>query len=219
MNAQLIKISLLHTHTHTHEGVLKSFRTGRLERELLVVRLFANRCSCIAILWVSLVNFVDIILCVAFQRMFIVVVYFVIDSIRKVLDTPSYIRGPFEKFVDWQPCAAVMLLCLPLQHFLNFTLRQSNPVHTRKLQFFELILMFNLHFTFRSPKWSIFQILIFMFCMNFSFPNSVTCPAHLFLHYIWHPVTNYTCISVLWIKRLHLCKFRTRAQMERIVYN
>jgi uncharacterized protein HemY len=40
------------------------------------------------------VNFATITLCVASQRMFIVVavvvVYFVIDSVRKLLDTPSY---------------------------------------------------------------------------------------------------------------------------------
>jgi len=38
----------------TYEGVSKSFRTGRLERELQMVRLSAARCSCIATLWVSL---------------------------------------------------------------------------------------------------------------------------------------------------------------------
>jgi len=37
-----------------YEGVSKSFRTGRPERELQMVQLSATRCSCIAILWVSL---------------------------------------------------------------------------------------------------------------------------------------------------------------------
>jgi hypothetical protein len=32
-----------------YEGVSKSFRTGRLERELQMVELSATRCSCIAI--------------------------------------------------------------------------------------------------------------------------------------------------------------------------
>jgi hypothetical protein len=36
------------------------------------------------------VRFAAITLCVASQRVFIVVVYFVIDSVRKLLDTPSY---------------------------------------------------------------------------------------------------------------------------------
>jgi hypothetical protein len=35
-------------------------------------------------------SFAAITLCVASQRVFIVVVYFVIDSVRKLLDTPSY---------------------------------------------------------------------------------------------------------------------------------
>jgi len=35
---------------YTHEGVPKSFRTGRLEQELQMVQLSATRCSCIAIL-------------------------------------------------------------------------------------------------------------------------------------------------------------------------
>jgi hypothetical protein len=72
-----------------YEGVSKSFRTVRLERELHMVQLSATKCSCIAILWVSLVSFAAITLCVASQRVFIVV-YFVIDSVRKLFDTPSY---------------------------------------------------------------------------------------------------------------------------------
>jgi hypothetical protein len=75
-----------------YEGVSKSFRSGRLERELQMVKLSATRCSCIAILWVSLASFAAITLCVASQRVFIIaVVYFVIGSIRKLLDTPSYV--------------------------------------------------------------------------------------------------------------------------------
>jgi hypothetical protein len=34
----------------TYEGISKSFRIGRLERELQMVQLSATRCSCIAIL-------------------------------------------------------------------------------------------------------------------------------------------------------------------------
>jgi hypothetical protein len=82
---------------YRYEDVSKSFRIGRLERELQMVQLSATGCSCIAILWVSLVSFAAITLCVASQRVFIVVVvvvvvvvYFVIDSIRKILDIPSY---------------------------------------------------------------------------------------------------------------------------------
>jgi hypothetical protein len=52
-----------------YEGVSKSFRTGRLERELQMVQLS-----------VSLVSFASITLCTAFQRVFIVVVYFVMTQ-------------------------------------------------------------------------------------------------------------------------------------------
>jgi hypothetical protein len=37
------------------------------------------------------VSFAAITLCVSSQRVFIVVVYFVIDSVRKLLGTPSYV--------------------------------------------------------------------------------------------------------------------------------
>jgi hypothetical protein len=78
---------------NAHGGVSKSFRTGRLERELQVVQFSASRRSCIAILWFSLASFAVIILCVASQLVFIVaVVCLVIDSVRKLLNTPSYIR-------------------------------------------------------------------------------------------------------------------------------
>jgi hypothetical protein len=54
-------------------------------------KLSAARRGCIAILWISLVSFAAITLCVASQRVFVVVsVYFVMDSVRKLLDTPSY---------------------------------------------------------------------------------------------------------------------------------
>jgi hypothetical protein len=55
-----------------YEGVSKSFRTGRLERELQMVQLSATRCSCIAILWVSLVSCAAINLCIASQWVFVV---------------------------------------------------------------------------------------------------------------------------------------------------
>jgi hypothetical protein len=74
-----------------YEGVSRSFQTGHLERELQMVKLSATRCSCIAILWVSLVSFAALALYVASQWTFIVVSeYFVIDSVRNLLDTPSY---------------------------------------------------------------------------------------------------------------------------------
>jgi hypothetical protein len=76
----------------TYKGVSKSSRTGRLERELQMVQLSATRCSYIAILWVSLVSFATITLCIGSRQVFVVVVvvvHFVIDSVRKILNTPS----------------------------------------------------------------------------------------------------------------------------------
>jgi hypothetical protein len=62
-----------------------------MERKLQMVQLSATRRSCIAILSVSLVSFAAITLCVASQRGIPKVsVYFVIDLVRKRLDTPSY---------------------------------------------------------------------------------------------------------------------------------
>jgi hypothetical protein len=54
-------------------GVSKSFRTGRLERELQMVQLSATTCSCISILWVSIVSFAAIRLSVASQVVLFVV--------------------------------------------------------------------------------------------------------------------------------------------------
>jgi hypothetical protein len=89
-----------HARTHAHEGVSKSFRTGRLERELQMVQFSATRCSCIDILWVSLVSFAAVTLCNASQQVFIVI-YFVIDSVRKLLDTPSYIGKNLLLLLKW----------------------------------------------------------------------------------------------------------------------
>jgi hypothetical protein len=54
-----------------------------------MVQLSATRCICIAILLVSLVSFATITFCTASQRVFIVV-YLIVDSVRKRLDIPSY---------------------------------------------------------------------------------------------------------------------------------
>jgi hypothetical protein len=64
-----------------YDGVSKRFRTGRLEQELQMVQLSATRCSCIIILWVSLVNPAAITLCVTSQRVIPKVgVYFVMTQ-------------------------------------------------------------------------------------------------------------------------------------------
>jgi hypothetical protein len=56
-------------HRHKYEGVSKSFRTGRLERELQIVQLSATRCSCVSILWVTLVSFTAITYCLLGYRL------------------------------------------------------------------------------------------------------------------------------------------------------
>jgi hypothetical protein len=45
-----------------YEGVSKSIRTGRLERELQMVQLSASRCSCIDIMWVGILSVATITL-------------------------------------------------------------------------------------------------------------------------------------------------------------
>jgi hypothetical protein len=63
----LSRLTISHS-SHTginYEGVSKSFRTGRPVRELQMIQLSATTCSCIAILWVSLVRFTTTTLCVA----------------------------------------------------------------------------------------------------------------------------------------------------------
>jgi hypothetical protein len=84
------------TSVSVYEGISKSFRTGRLERELQILRLSATRCSCIAILWVILVSFATITFAsqpVVIIVIVVIIIYFVIDSVRKLFDTPSYNIG------------------------------------------------------------------------------------------------------------------------------
>jgi hypothetical protein len=106
------------THIRDFEGVSKSFRTGRLGggRELQMVQLSAIRCSCVAILWVSLVSFAAIIFCVTSQwAVPKVSVYFVIDSVRKLLDTLSCKRvqrcEARTTVTLWRVCGSDILKC------------------------------------------------------------------------------------------------------------
>jgi hypothetical protein len=69
--------SLFRANIYTYDGVSKILRTGHLERELQMIQLSVTRCSCIAIMWVSLASIAAITLGVASQLVFIVVVYFV----------------------------------------------------------------------------------------------------------------------------------------------
>jgi len=85
------RIDFFKSLTYTCEVVSKSFRTGRLERE----------CSCIVILLVSLVSIVAITLWAASQRMFVISIYFFINSVRKLLDTPSYCFTFISRNAEW----------------------------------------------------------------------------------------------------------------------
>jgi hypothetical protein len=55
------------------------------------------------------VSFAAITLCVASKRVFIVVIYFVIDSVRKLLDIPWYMdpQSPFGKYCT-EMCRSVI---------------------------------------------------------------------------------------------------------------
>jgi hypothetical protein len=75
----------------------KVSRLAAWSKKVQMVQLSATRCSCITIVWVSPVSFTAITICVASQWVFIVVnIYFVIDSVQKLLDTPSY------TLLDWR---------------------------------------------------------------------------------------------------------------------
>jgi len=82
---------------HRSQDLIRAVKSGRLlwsgyVVELQMVQLSTTRYNCIAILWASIVSFAAQTLCVASKRVYVfVVVYFVIDSVRKLLDTPSYV--------------------------------------------------------------------------------------------------------------------------------
>jgi hypothetical protein len=78
----------------TMRGCIHKFSDWPPGARTSMAQLSATRCSCIAILWVSLVSFATITLYAASQRVFIFVFDFFIDSVRKLLDTPSYSEVP-----------------------------------------------------------------------------------------------------------------------------
>jgi hypothetical protein len=96
-----------------YEGVSKSFRTGRLGPELQMIQLSAIRCRCIAILWVSLVSFAAITLCVASQRVFVVVV--VIS-----LSTQSGNFWIHPRIIWRVPCFEVLNISIQRKHVCSY---------------------------------------------------------------------------------------------------
>jgi hypothetical protein len=96
---------------------------SKIKRILQMVQLSATRCSFIAILWASLVNFAAITLCVASQRAIPKVsIYFVIDSVRIRLETPSYFF-----FFTWESQILFFFLfrLITLIKYLNLKYRNS----------------------------------------------------------------------------------------------
>jgi hypothetical protein len=73
-----------------YEGVSKSFQTGHLEQKLQMVQLPANGCSCIAVLWVSLVSFAAKTLCVASQEVFLFLLLLLFILLWLSLETFGY---------------------------------------------------------------------------------------------------------------------------------
>jgi hypothetical protein len=72
------------------------------------------------------VSFAAITLCVASQRVFIVVsVYFVIDSVRKLLDTPSYIVLAVFLYMNYYVNSELLNNCMQLGISLFKEVRQS----------------------------------------------------------------------------------------------
>jgi hypothetical protein len=113
---------------NTYECVFKSFRTGRLERELQVVQLSATRWSCIAILWVSLVSFAAINLCVASQRVFIVI----------SLSTQSgnfWIHPQTTEVVPLRLHVSSRRLLIGLQVFMKFGTEESSLTAVKRILF------------------------------------------------------------------------------------
>jgi hypothetical protein len=103
-----------------YEDLSKYFRTGHLERELQVVQLSATRCSCIAILWVSLVSFAAITLCVASQRVFIVVYFVMTQSGFFWIHPRSYQMNSEGCCINLLRCTCSLISCVSDTGFWNW---------------------------------------------------------------------------------------------------
>jgi hypothetical protein len=119
-----------------YEGVSKSSRTGRLERELQMVQLCATRYRCITILWVSLVSFAAITLCVASQRVFISLS----TQSGNFWIHPRQCRWQCMKFwydagrLHWQNMGRFRVAQQGNYHSVNNTLQSANNQKTETLQ-------------------------------------------------------------------------------------
>jgi hypothetical protein len=114
-----------------YESASKSYRPGSLERELHMIQLSITRCSCTAILWVSLVSFAAITLYVASQRVFISVVVLLLYRLgKKTLDINSYTEGYFSMSLKWSGTRKSLMEPSHLtrdqvKHFINWVFQKS----------------------------------------------------------------------------------------------
>jgi len=108
--------------SYIYEGVSRIFRTGRLEQKLQMVRLSANRFGRIAILLVILVGFAAITPCVASRWVLLFIVYFVLDSVPKLLVTHSYDTAqlPYTCFIE----------CPPIMDTVDYNNNHNNKMET-----------------------------------------------------------------------------------------
>jgi hypothetical protein len=78
------------------------------------------------------VRFVATTLCVAYQRVFIVVVYFVVDSVRKLLDNPRTTCSIFPRmFCDTRVWLCVLSIGASQHAFLWFKQLQKIAVNSK----------------------------------------------------------------------------------------
>jgi hypothetical protein len=128
-----------------------------------MVQLSATRCSRIIILWVSLVSFAAINFCVASKWVFIVVVvvvnYFVIDSVRKLLDTPSYTRTPdpiaFSYVSTWRTRVSNPFVFAKTHYFTlphDWVSNSTGCNHSKKHSSYRVIQYPGRDWTFRTHK-------------------------------------------------------------------
>jgi hypothetical protein len=109
-------------------SVSKSFRTCRLERELQMVQLSAARCSCIAILWLSIVSFDAITFMLLLECLFL----FISLSTQsgnfwihpRILGPPKW-SLPFKVFSS--VFRMKLLLCTRATPCRHFALRRVKP--------------------------------------------------------------------------------------------
>jgi hypothetical protein len=150
---------------------IQKFPDGRLERELQMIQPSATRCSYIAIWWVSLVSFSTITLYVAFQWVFIViVVYFVIDSVRKLLDTPS----TWYQYKHSKHCAHH----LPSLYAFLYSQQMSTSPWSVVCLALLLVILFAIPFRLSAVE----SHLSYNLCINFWSVN--TCDSPVFLSFV-----------------------------------